>query len=155
MHGRFDGENFKLWAGDIHDRPYEALTSTVASFDLAALRERPSVRDRMARRACRPLREIRSISLNLDWLSCAGTGSEDSSTDTPNFLWQIMLCCWDKKAIYVGLCAQDVVEDSFYKGKTCNRSTAPMDYLVRRMRKPIRGRVGAGLEPIFDERLFG
>jgi hypothetical protein len=26
--------------------------------------------------------------------------------------------CWDKKAIYLGLCAQDAVEDVFYRGKT-------------------------------------
>ena len=34
-HGRFDGENFNFGLVDIHDRPYEALTSAAAALDLA------------------------------------------------------------------------------------------------------------------------
>ncbi len=60
--------------------------------------------------------------------------------------------CWDKKAIYLGLCAQDVVEDVFYRGKTVPASDrAEWTISLNGSTKLIRGRIGAGLEPVFDE----
>src|SRR5258708_22404055 len=37
-HGRYDGENFNFGLVDIHDRPYEALTSAASALDLVALK---------------------------------------------------------------------------------------------------------------------
>jgi hypothetical protein len=60
--------------------------------------------------------------------------------------------CWDKKALYLGLCAQDVVEDTFYRGKTVPASDrAEWEISIVGASQTIRGRIGAGLEPIFDE----
>ncbi|PYK57998.1 MAG: hypothetical protein DME21_16420, partial [Verrucomicrobia bacterium] len=39
-HGRFDGENFNFGLVDIHDRPYEALTTTASALDLAGLKKK-------------------------------------------------------------------------------------------------------------------
>jgi hypothetical protein len=60
--------------------------------------------------------------------------------------------CWNREAIYLGLYAQDVVEDVFYKGKVV-RGTDRAEWIVSitGSAKPVRGRIGAGLEPIFDE----
>jgi len=60
--------------------------------------------------------------------------------------------CWDGKAIYLGLCAQDVVEDVFYRGKTVLMTDrAEWIISIPGLPKPIRGRIGAGMEPVFDE----
>jgi hypothetical protein len=60
--------------------------------------------------------------------------------------------CWDRKAIYLGLCAQDVVEDVFYRGKTVLASERAQWFVsIGGSSKPIRGRIGAGMEPVFDE----
>ena len=42
-HGRYDGENFNFGLVDIHDRPYEALTTTAAAFDLVGLKKQRAV----------------------------------------------------------------------------------------------------------------
>jgi hypothetical protein len=151
-HGRFDGENFNFGLVDIHDRPYEALTSTVASFDLASLRSQPSrARSDGAQGVPpaprNPLDQFEPGLALLRWDRERGFVNPISE-----FPLADLYVCWDKKAIYVGLCAQDVVEDSFYKGKTV-QSIDRAEWIISfdGMRKPIRGRVGAGLEPIFDE----
>ena len=60
--------------------------------------------------------------------------------------------CWDKKAIYLGLYAQDVVEDTFYKDKTVRAGDrAEWIVSISGSTRPIQGRIGAGLEPIVNE----
>jgi hypothetical protein len=60
--------------------------------------------------------------------------------------------CWDKKAIYVGLYAQDVTEDICYKDKIV-RASDRAEWIVSLdgSTNAIRSRIGAGLEPIVDE----
>ena len=60
--------------------------------------------------------------------------------------------CWNKQAVYLGLYAQDVTEDTFYKDKTV-RAADRAEWIVSisGFTKPIRGRIGAGLEPVVDE----
>jgi hypothetical protein len=60
--------------------------------------------------------------------------------------------CWDRRAIYVGLYAQDVTEDIFYRDKTV-RAGDRSEWIVsiNGPNRSIRARLGAGLEPIVDE----
>jgi len=60
--------------------------------------------------------------------------------------------CWNKKAIYLGLYAQDVTEDAFYKDKIVRASDrAEWVVFLGGSNSVIRSRIGAGLEPIVDE----
>jgi hypothetical protein len=60
--------------------------------------------------------------------------------------------CWNKKAVYLGLYAQDVVEDIFYRDKVVRASDrAEWSVLIGGASKPIRSRIGAGLEPMVDD----
>ena len=60
--------------------------------------------------------------------------------------------CWNKKAIYPGLYAQDVTEDAFYKDKIVRASDrAEWVVFLGGTTNAIRSRIGAGLEPIADE----
>ena len=60
--------------------------------------------------------------------------------------------CWNEKAIYLGLYAQDVTEDTFYRDKTV-RASDRSEWIIsiNGLGQPIRARIGAGLEPIVDE----
>jgi len=60
--------------------------------------------------------------------------------------------CWNKKAIYLGLYAQDVTEDTFYKDKIVRASErAEWIVFLGGSTNAIRSRIGAGLEPIVGE----
>ena len=60
--------------------------------------------------------------------------------------------CWNKKAIYLGLYAQDVVEDAFYRDKIVPSSDLS-EWIVSigESTNPIRARIGAGAKPVVSE----
>ena len=62
--------------------------------------------------------------------------------------------CWDRKAIYLGLYAQDVVENTFYRDKIV-RVSDRAEWIISSdgFTRPIRARLGAGLEPIVNEKV--
>jgi hypothetical protein len=151
-HGRFDGENFNFGLVDIHDQPYEALTRMASRLDLAALKQQPASarpdashgvppapRDPLAH--FEPTLALKHWDLERGFVKPV---SEHPLAD--------LYVCWSKKAVYLGLYAQDVVEDVFYKGKVVPASDrAEWVIAANSWPKPIRGRIGAGLEPVFDE----
>jgi hypothetical protein len=60
--------------------------------------------------------------------------------------------CWNKKAIYLGLYAQDITEDTFYKDKVVRASDrAEWIIFLAGSTNGIQSRIGAGLEPIVNE----
>jgi hypothetical protein len=60
--------------------------------------------------------------------------------------------CWNKNALYLGLHAQDVVEDVFYRGKTVPASDrAEWTVHLGTRAQPVRARIGTGREPTVDE----
>jgi hypothetical protein len=151
-HGRFAGENFNFGLVDIHDRPYEPLTRTCSALDLAVLkrrsgRARPDAAEGVPLAPRDPFEHFEPTLALMHWDRERGFVKPVSE-----FPLADLYVCWNKKAIYLGLYAQDVVEDVFYKGKTVRASDrAEWIVSVNGSNKPIRGRIGAGLEPIFDE----
>ena len=151
-HGRFDGENFNFGLVDIHDRPYEALTATASALDLAGLKSQPARAWPDAAQGVPPappdpLEHFEPTLALKHWDRERGFVKPVSE-----FPLADLYVCWKKQAIYLGLYAQDVVEDVFYKGNTV-RASDRAEWIVSSngLSKPIRGRIGAGLEPIFDE----
>ena len=64
-----------------------------------------------------------------------------------------LYACWNKSAIYLGLYAQDVTEDAFYKDKIV-RAPDRAEWIVTlggSAHRTIRSRIGGGLEAIVDE----
>jgi hypothetical protein len=151
-HGRFDGENFNFGLVDVHDRPYEALTTTASALDLAGLkrqpaRERPNASQGVPPAPRNPLGHFEPTLALKHWDRERGFVKPVSE-----FPLADLYVCWNKKAIYLGLYAQDVVEDLFYRDKVV-RANDRSEWIVSisGSTKPIRGRIGAGLEPIVDE----
>ena len=151
-HGRYDGENFNFGLVDIHDRPYETLTATALSLDLAGLktqpaRVRPDARQGVPPAPRNPTAQFQPNLALKDWDRERGfipAASEFPLAD--------LYICWNSKAIYLGLYAQDVTEDTFYKDKIVRTSDrAEWIVAVGESAHPIRTRLGAGLEPIIDD----
>jgi hypothetical protein len=151
-HGRGDGENFNFGLVDIYDRPYERLTGAAAALDLVALKSRrgqapldashdvpPAPRD--------PLGHFEPNLALQHWDRERGFVKPVSE-----FPLADLYICWDKKAIYLGLYAQDVVEDAFYRNKTVPEGDrAEWIIVVGEQNKPIRVRIGAGAAPACSE----
>ncbi|HEY5913645.1 MAG TPA: hypothetical protein VJA21_23910 [Verrucomicrobiae bacterium] len=151
-HGRFDGENFNFGLVDIHDRPYDPITSAAAALNLRGIRSQPPPTPANAAQGVPPaprnpfeLFEPTQALKNWD-------RERGFVPPTSEFPLADLYVCWDKKALYLGLCAQDVVEDVFYRGKTVPASDrAEWSVSVNGSSKPIHGRIGSGREPVFDE----
>jgi len=152
-HGRYDGENFNFGLVDIHDRPYEALTTTASALDLVRLKRQPAPARPDASHGVPPAprNPLAQFEPNLalkHWDRERGfvqPVSEDPLAD--------LYVCWNKNAIYLGLYAQDVTEDICYKDKIVRASDrAEWNVFLGGTTNAIRSRIGAGLEPIVDER---
>jgi hypothetical protein len=151
-HGRYDGENFNFGLVNIHDRPYEALTAAASALDLVSLKRRlvriradasqgvpPAPRD--------PFQEFKPMLALKQWDRERGFIKPVSK-----FPLADLYVCWSKKAIYLGLYAQDVVEDIFYRDKLVRAGDrAEWIVSISGATRPIRARIGAGMEPIVNE----
>jgi len=117
-HGRGDGENHNFGLVDIHNRPYEKLTSAAARFDLTSLKSQshtspadaslgvpPAPRD--------PLGQFSLMEALKHWDRERGFVKPVSEFPVAD-----LYLCWDRKAVYLGLYAQDIVEEAYYRNKT-------------------------------------
>ena len=107
----------------------------------------------MLRAECRPLRTIRSRSFEPN-RGARGLGPRTGvRPPVSEFPLADLYVCWHSEALYLGLMAQDVVEDVFYRDKVVRASDrAEWSVVVHGdPRQPIRARLGAGLEPVVDE----
>ena len=149
-HGRFDGENFNFGLVDIHDRPYESLTMTLSGLDLARLKPlallRPDASQGVPAAPRDPFGQFEPTLALKHWDREHGYVKPVSE-----FPLADLYICWNKKAIYLGLYAQDVVEDVFYRDKVVRASDrAEWSVSINGLATPIRARIGAGMEPIVD-----
>lgn len=150
-HGRFDGENFNFGLVNIHDRPYEALTATAASLNLVGLKGRAGRPQADANQGIPPAPR--------DPLEGFAPGLALKRWDrergfvqpVSEFPLADLYVCWNSKAVYLGLYAQDVVEDVLYRGKTVPAGDrAEWTVSLGEYAQLIRARIGAGREPVAD-----
>ena len=152
MHGRFDGENYDFGLVDIHDEPYKPLTATAQSLDLVATKskahpELPDARMGVPRAPRNPLGHF-AIRLALsDW------GRERGFVEpVSKFPVADLYACWDKKAIYLGLYAQDFAETDFYRNKVIPEvDRAEWVVCLGETNLPIRARLGPGGPPVCND----
>jgi len=152
-HGRYDGENFNFGLVDIHDRPYEALTKTAATLDLVSLKKQPVLVPTNASQGVppapqNPLSQFEPMLALKHWDRERGFVQPISE-----FPLADLYVCWNKKAIHLGLYAQDVTEDTFYEDKIVRGGDrAEWIVSISGSTNAIRSRIGAGLEPVVSER---
>jgi hypothetical protein len=151
-HGRHDGENFNFGLVDIHDRPYAALTGTASALDLVHLKKQPAVARPDASQGVPPAPPDPLAQFEPNLALKHWNRERGFIQPVSEFPLADLYVCWNKKAIYLGLYAQDVTEDTFYKDKIVRASDrAEWNVFLGGSPNAIRSRIGAGLEPIVDE----
>jgi hypothetical protein len=151
-HGRYDGENFNFGLVDIHDRPYGGLVSAASALDLVAFKNqpiatRPDAAQGVPRAPRNPLGQVKPTLALKHWNRERGFVKP-----TSEFPLADLYVCWNSTAIYLGLYAQDVVEDVFYKDKIVRVSDrAEWIVSVDGSASAVRARIGAGVEPIVNQ----
>jgi hypothetical protein len=152
MHGRGDGENYNFGLVDIHDQPYEPLTTAARELDLASLKS--------TRRAARPDASLGvpaaprdplghfTIRLALqDWDRENGFVKPVSKLPVAD-----LYVCWNKQAVYLGLYAQDIVERNYYRNPGVPEvDRAQWVISIGDGSKPIHARLGPGGPSVCDE----
>ncbi len=150
-HGRGDGENFDFGLVDIRDRPYEALTASASALLPAALQKRTRSRRLDASQGvpAAPNDPLGHFEPNLalkQWDRERGFIKPASDFPVAD-----LYVCWDERTLYLGLCAQDIVEEAFYRNKIVPKTDrAEWIVTINGADQPIRARIGAGTEPIVN-----
>jgi hypothetical protein len=151
-HGRFDGENYDFGLVDIHDQPYEPLTAAAESLDLTAIKSGPShaLPDASSGVPLAPSDPLGHFTIRLalaDWDRAHGFVKSVSKFPVAD-----LYMCWDQKAVYLGLYAQDFAEADFYREKIMPQADrAQWIVTIGQTNKPIHVRLGPGGSPICDE----
>jgi len=151
VHGRGDGENFNFGLVDIHDRPYETLVAAAAALDLNGLKAhpvgRPDVSQGVPPAPPNPFADFVPLLALKHWDRERGFMKPVSE-----FPLADLYVCWNKKAIYLGLYAQDIVEKAFYRDKQVPEvDRAEWTISIGRENKPIHARIGSGAKPVLSE----
>ncbi|HXR47756.1 MAG TPA: hypothetical protein VN784_09980 [Candidatus Limnocylindrales bacterium] len=155
-HGRFDGENYDFGLVDIHDQPYEPLTAAAQSLDLEAIKSgphpaRPDASLGVPPASRKPLGHF-TIRLALaDWDRERGFVKPVSQFPVAD-----LYVCWNRKAVYLGLYAQDFAETEYYRDKIVPEvDRAEWIVSIGGASRPIHARLGPGGPPVCDEPSVG
>jgi hypothetical protein len=151
-HGRGDGENFNFGLVDIHDRPYDLLTSAARALDLTALksnplRDRPDASQGVPSAPRDPFANFTATLALKDWDRERGFVKPASE-----FPLADLYICWGPKAVYLGLYSQDIVENAFYRDKIIPKNDRAEWIVTPPQGPPVHARIGGGLEPILNDR---
>jgi hypothetical protein len=151
-HGRNDGEDYNFGLVDVYDNPYEALTAAARALDLVAIkseprRARPDASLGVPPAPRNPLGQF-TIRLALkDWDRERGFVSPASEFPVAD-----LYVCWNKNAVYLGVYAQDFVEENYYRnGMVPAVDRAEWIVSIGETNKPIHARLGPGGPPVCDE----
>jgi hypothetical protein len=152
MHGRNDGEDYNFGLVDIHDQPYAPLTSQAQALDLVAMKNgkhpaRPDASLGVPPASRNPLGQF-TIRLALkDWDRERGFVKPVTEFPVAD-----LYVCWDEKAVYLGLYAQDIVEENYYRDKIVpDIDRARWIVSIGETNKPSHVRLGPGGPPVCDE----
>jgi len=150
--GRFDGENYDFGLVDIHDRPYEPLTAAAQALDLVGIKRgpHPARPDASLGVPPAPRRPLAHFTIRLalaDWDRERGFVKPVSQFPVAD-----LYVCWDRKAVYLGLYAQDLAEAEYYRNKIIPKvDRAEWIVSLGKTNQPIQVRLGPGGPPVCDE----
>jgi predicted Rdx family selenoprotein len=146
-HGRGDGEDYNMGLVDVEDRPYQELTAAAAAFDSGAVhtagRTAPADASAGIPPAPQdPLAHSQPMSALREWDRERGFTPPLSSNPQAD-----LYLCWDQDAVYVGLYAIDIVENTYYRDKRIPEADRAEMTLQIGSSAPLRLRIGAGRPP--------
>ncbi|MGA9450185.1 MAG: hypothetical protein WBW41_02445 [Verrucomicrobiia bacterium] len=151
-HGRDDGEDYDFGLVDIHDQPYESLTAAAQALDLVAIKSgpHPARPDASLGVPPAPRHPLGHFTIRLalkDWDRERGFVKPVSKFPVAD-----LYLCWNGKAVYFGLYAQDFVEAEYYRNKIVPEvDRAAWIVSIGETNQPIHARLGPGAPPVCDE----
>ncbi len=151
-HGRGDGENYNFGLVDIHDQPYAPLTTAARRLDVLAIKSRPHPARPDASLGVPPAPRdpLGQFTIRLalkDWDRERGFVKPISEFPIAD-----LYVCWDKQAVYLGLYAQDIVEENYYRDKIVPEvDRAGWLISTGETNQPIHTRLGPGAPPVYDD----
>jgi len=151
-HGRADGENYNFGLVDIHDRPYAPLTAAVQALDLTAMKGEPHAArpDASLGVPPAPRHPLAPFTIRLalqDWDRERGFVKPASAFPVAD-----LYLCWNAKAVFLGIYAQDIVEENYYRNKLVPEvDRAEWIVSIGNNPRPIHARLGPGGLPVCDE----
>ncbi len=152
MHGRDDGEDYNFGLVDIHDQPYERLTAAARALDLDAVKNERSPARAEASLGVPPAPHdpLGQFTIRLalkDWDRERGFVKPASKFPVAD-----LYVCWDKNAVYLGVYAQDFVENAYYKNQIVPEvDRAQWIIGIGKTNQPIHARLGPGGPPKCDK----
>jgi hypothetical protein len=153
-HGRKrDGEDYNFGLVDIHDQPYDKVTSAFGSIDLPELKSAGAPPPNEATAGVppaplHPLAEFQPMTAIKSWDRQRGYVSAASDHPTGD-----LYICWNPKAIYLATMVIDIVEPDYYKdGEIPDVDRAAWSVQLDQ-RVPVTARIGAGKAPVIDNPL--
>ncbi len=151
-YGRFDGENYNFGLVDVYDQPYKSLTASAQALNLTAIRSDPSSAFPGAPSGVPPaphdpLGHFTIRCALADWDRGRGFVEPVSKFPVAD-----LYVCWNQKAVYLGLYAQDFVEADYYRNRIVPEADrAEWIVSIKGTNKPIHVRLGPGGPPSCDE----
>jgi hypothetical protein len=149
--GRYDGENFNMGLVDVTNRPYDQLLCAIRASDLSHFHRQSGGKRRDARGGIptapeNPLGQMDPIPALKTWNREEGYLPPQSRQPHGD-----LYVCWDRKGLYLGLYAIDVVEPDFYRnGEIPEADRMQWSLSVNGRRIALRvgaGRPAAGVPP--------
>jgi hypothetical protein len=150
--GRADGEDYNFGLVDIHDQLYEPLTAAAQALDLAAIKSglHPARPDASLGVPPAPRNPLGLFAIRLalkDWDRERGFVKPVSEFPVAD-----LYVCWNKKAVYLGVYAQDFVEENYYRNKIVPEvDRAEWIISISKTNQPIHARLGPGAPLVCDE----
>ncbi len=149
-HGREDGENFNFGLVDIHNRPYEELTSMFAAFDPAKVRARqpttrPDASSGVPRAPQEPFADFAPTRALKHWDRERGFVKPTTPAPVAD-----LYVCWNTNAVFLGLYGLDIVEDAYYRGAAIPKVDRAQWTVQVNGGEPVRARLGAGREALVN-----
>jgi hypothetical protein len=151
-HGREDGENWNFGLVDIHDKPYRQLTAAAAAVNPSKVKSQPVFFRTDASHGVPPapkdpLGNFEPLLALKHWDRERGFVKPISDAPVAD-----LYVCWNSKAIYLGLYAQDIVETAYYRSKTLPEiDRAEWAISAGETNLPIRIRIGPGATPVRND----
>jgi hypothetical protein len=151
-HGRPDGENYNFGLVDIHDRPYEPLTRAAQNLDLKIIKSSPTPARPDASFGVPPAPRDPLGHFTIRLALAAWDRERGFVKPASPFPVADLYVCWNSKAVYLGLYAQDIAEAGYYRDKIIPEvDRAQWIISIGGTHEPIHVRLGPGGPPVCDQ----
>ena len=150
--GRADGENYNFGLVDIHNQPYESLVQAAAALDPTALKDRRVPVRPEASQGVPPAPEDPFAHFEPHLALEAWDRERGYVKPVSKLPMADLYVCWSREALYLGLYAQDVVEQDCYRDKRVPEvDRAEWTVQAGKPGRTIRARIGAGGPAVVSE----